>query len=387
MNPPFTDAPIRILFVAPRYHTNQVESVRALQRAGFQVNYLVQYIGPTEDHSELIPVVAPLNSLGRLLVARESKRTDWMEAMRKRAIPHLRWTWRFLQKLRPDVVVVRGPTQFMGLVCTLLSRLSGAKVVFYTQQNQPASTIKELLYQVLLDIFRAVWITPIRSDNGALHPSVHRIRYVPFVAPSANCCANLQTPKVVKVLSVGKFVARKNHILLIKALEPWLKAGQAHLTLVGEASDDNKRAILNTVKQTIADLQLDEHVTIRPNVPFAAMSAVYAASDLFVLPSRDEPAAVSILEAMAHGLPAICSTTNGTQCYIESGLNGFVFESDSMLSLRAALEQTLDNPGKLEQMKIGTKEVIRRNHSPQAYIARIQDLLKLLGVNPPNQQH
>ena len=37
---------------------------------------------------------------------------------------------------------------------------------------------------------------------------------------------------------------------------------------------------------------------------------------------------MSVLEAMAHSLPVICSDSNGTQCYIRPGENGYVFGTD-----------------------------------------------------------
>ena len=55
------------------------------------------------------------------------------------------------------------------------------------------------------------------------------------------------------------------------------------------------------------------------------------------LPSSDEPAAVSHLEAMSHSLPVICSDSNGTRCYIRQGENGYVFRTgDALESARAA---------------------------------------------------
>ena len=40
---------MRFLYVAPRYHTNQVPIIRGLKRKGHEVCFLSQYAGKVED--------------------------------------------------------------------------------------------------------------------------------------------------------------------------------------------------------------------------------------------------------------------------------------------------------------------------------------------------
>jgi UDP-glucose:(heptosyl)LPS alpha-1,3-glucosyltransferase len=61
----------------------------------------------------------------------------------------------------------------------------------------------------------------------------------------------------------------------------------------------------------------------RPDVP-----ALYAAADLFVLPTRYDPFANVCLEAMAAGLPVATTANNGAAELIEPGLNGWIGEHD-----------------------------------------------------------
>ena len=48
---------MRFLYVAPRYHTNQVPIIRGLKRKGHEVCFLSQYAGKVEDYSDLTPTV------------------------------------------------------------------------------------------------------------------------------------------------------------------------------------------------------------------------------------------------------------------------------------------------------------------------------------------
>jgi len=58
-----------------------------------------------------------------------------------------------------------------------------------------------------------------------------------------------------------------------------------------------------------------------------APEELYAAADLYVLPTRYDPFANSTLEALAAGLPVITSTTNGGGELIDPGVQGALVEA------------------------------------------------------------
>jgi UDP-glucose:(heptosyl)LPS alpha-1,3-glucosyltransferase len=58
------------------------------------------------------------------------------------------------------------------------------------------------------------------------------------------------------------------------------------------------------------------------------VAALYAAADLFVLPTRYDPFANACLEAMAAGVPVATTLSNGAAELIEPGINGWIGEVD-----------------------------------------------------------
>ena len=80
------------------------------------------------------------------------------------------------------------------------------------------------------------------------------------------------------------------------------------------------------------------------------MDKIYRNHDVFLMAARDEPAAISPLEAMGFGLSVICADTCGTKTYIEDGINGFIFETDNEESLKEKMEYFLKDTSRVKIM-------------------------------------
>jgi glycosyltransferase involved in cell wall biosynthesis len=71
-----------------------------------------------------------------------------------------------------------------------------------------------------------------------------------------------------------------------------------------------------------------------------------ARADVFVLPSRADNLPVSILEAMAAGIPVIGSRTGGIPELVADGETGLVFEAESPPALAAAISELAADPSR-----------------------------------------
>ena len=144
--------------------------------------------------------------------------------------------------------------------------------------------------------------------------------------------------------------------------------------MVGECTTEEHRRELAGVEELRASLGLGEMVVFKTNLPFPDVQQEYALHDLFVLPSRDEPASVSVLEAMANSLPVICSDSNGTQCYIRPGENGYVFGTDDIDGLTAAMDSELvEDQERLKAMGRRSYELVVSEHAPERYVRALEE--------------
>ena len=119
------------------------------------------------------------------------------------------------------------------------------------------------------------------------------------------------------IISVGELSKRKNHIVILKALNK-LNNPNIKLVLCGEG--DEKRKLEKYCKRN--DLE--------KNVLFLGfrkdVNEILTCGDLFIFPSLWEGLGLAGIEAMYSGLPIIASNRQGIKDYVIDGKTGFLFE-------------------------------------------------------------
>ena len=84
----------------------------------------------------------------------------------------------------------------------------------------------------------------------------------------------------------------------------------------------------------------------------SAMPRYYGASDVFVLPSIDEPWGLAINEAMCAGLPIVASSELGCiPDLVRDRGNGLVFQAGNIAALADALRLLIANAQLRERME------------------------------------
>lgn len=156
------------------------------------------------------------------------------------------------------------------------------------------------------------------------------------------------------ILFLGSGYGRKGLDLVLAALPDLVRARpRTRLIVVGYDSAQEG------FEREAARLRLSDRVSFlggRRDV-----EAVYAASDLYVLPTHYDPFANTTLEALATGLPVITTTQNGASELIEEGLTGTVLAGagDRESLLDALLAWT--DPERLVRARTAARQLAERH--------------------------
>jgi len=135
------------------------------------------------------------------------------------------------------------------------------------------------------------------------------------------------------VLTIGEFIKRKNYETTIKAFSN-LKDDNYILIICGRGK------LENDLKQMVKNLNVENKVI------FAGfrkdINEIIKMSDIFIFPSFQEGLPVAVMEAMAGGLPVVCSNVRGNRDLIKNNDGGFVIECTDINGFTTALEKLKD---------------------------------------------
>ena len=164
-----------------------------------------------------------------------------------------------------------------------------------------------------------------------------------------------------RILSVGRLVAKKGHRHLIEALALLRRRGyDFEVVVVGEGPERPALARL------IDERGLSTQARLLGAVAQQEVRQLYAESDVFVLPcvvacdgDRDG-IPVSLMEAMASGLPVVSTYCSAIPELITHGREGLLVEPGDVDGLSAALERLLTEAAARERLgQAGRERVLR----------------------------
>ena len=144
----------------------------------------------------------------------------------------------------------------------------------------------------------------------------------------------------LSVLFVGQVNYRKGIPYLLKAIDG-IDQEKVDLTVVGSYNDSDW-----FIKPYINR----ENIHFTGLVTFDRMQEIYELAEVFVVDSFAEGMAQVGIEAMACGLPIICSTNSGVNDIVVDGESGFIIEPGDSEILRDKIVWFINNKDKIPSM-------------------------------------
>lgn len=348
---------MKFLYVAPRYHTNQMDIMKGLIEHGHEVCFISHYTAIIEDYSYVEPIVlgySPLYRLLDFLYVRVIHRKDPTAIVFKiqHGFPPIRKLRKMIYAFQPDIVILRERSVY-SMTAYRICKKMGYPCILYNQNplwSEPVKT--DLAHRIVGKMSPKLRMTPVMGAKKRGTSIKENDYFVPFViepqkTPQERTYFDNDT---IHILCIGKYEIRKHHLMLLQAAEQLRDKYKIHVTLVGEATGHFQKEYCEQVRDYVGEHHMEDMATVKTNIPRSRMEQEYLDADVYVIPSTLEMASVSQLEAMSYSLPVICSDTNGTACYVEDGVTGYLFRDCDQTDLRDKLDKLLSDRVRIREM-------------------------------------
>lgn len=202
-----------------------------------------------------------------------------------------------------------------------------------------------------------------------------QVCFVPGVGIDLSRFENLETDRDAKrreigvpsdsllLLSVGELNENKNHQVVIKALAR-LNNPKIHYAIAGVG--DKKDYLLSLANELGVSKQV-HLLGYRKDIP-----KLFAATDVFCFPSFREGLSASLMEAMACGLPVVCSRIRGNSDLIDKD-GGILFSPNSAEACYRSIKDILN--GDMKHMSDTNKKRINK-YSVEKVVSEIKFIYK-----------
>ncbi|MDP2990672.1 MAG: glycosyltransferase family 4 protein, partial [Kiritimatiellota bacterium] len=167
------------------------------------------------------------------------------------------------------------------------------------------------------------------------------------------------------VLFVGRLVSNKGPEVLLRAIPLVLmRHPQARFVLAG---DGPLRHRLEAVASKLAIKDVVHFLGLRRDVPELMRQA-----SVYVRPSYLEGMPLTVLEAMASGLPVVATPVGGTPELLKDGVHGYLSPVGDPAALAAAISRVLDDPDGAAQMGRRGRELIESGYTWDAVVKQTE---------------
>jgi glycosyltransferase involved in cell wall biosynthesis len=253
-------------------------------------------------------------------------------------------------------------------------RLHGSPYIFRKFSGKKASFGERVLHRLELK-----WLTKVAgiSAPGRFHADFYekilgrRVTAIPN--PLAKSFLITSTPRTIPnipiILYTGRIGYVKGSLILIEAFGRLLKHfPHARLIIAGARHNSISEA---TWQATLEEAGVSSNFDQLGHVPFEELQQYYSKASIFVMPSYYETFGISVIEAMAHGLPVVATRAGALPELIQDGINGFTVETGNPSALASAMQKILDDPQRALTMGKKGQERVKREYTPEVVATKL----------------
>jgi glycosyltransferase involved in cell wall biosynthesis len=289
-----------------------------------------------------------------------------------------------LVRRKPDIVHIHVASRasfFRKLPLVVLSKLARSRIIYHHHgggfmifYNKESRYILKAIIRWLLRMPEVI-VALSEQWRGNLHSIDPNLPVIVLSNPvTVPDLVPKKTKSRIQILFMGRLGQGKGTHDLLEAARILLSKGSSfHITLCGDGD------LLYWARES-AELGVDESVEIRGWISGEAKKQAFSEADIYILPSYNEGLPMSILEAMAYGLPIVTTPVGGIPDAVVDGINGFLVPPGAPGILAARLRTLIANKSLREKMGYASREIVKERFELSKIINSLDKIyLKLMG--------
>lgn len=285
----------------------------------------------------------------------------------------LLYTRKAVSSFQPDLIVVSN-----GMPGLMLGVLFLPIPTLYVMHSYPPwrLIVPSLLMKALLMKPRYVIMTVSRFSGNMIREYMGvRNDRLEVIYNSAKL-KKISIGKALKplILTLGHIVSYKNPELWVEVAKEVIKhVPDARFVWLGDGM------MLERLRQMVADLDLGNNIEFRGYT--SDVEEYYSYAMIYFQPSKIENNSISVLDAMAYGLPCVTSDTGGLPESVVNGVTGYVCRTDDVEGYASRISELLSDQSLRLKMGKAARQRVSELFSEEVQERKIIDLYKRLAVD------
>lgn len=265
---------------------------------------------------------------------------------------HMHELTQFMEKEKPDVIHTHLYSAIYLVPYYLKDRKCAKIHTVHSVAEYELGPVHRLIQKFAYKFLGEIPVSISDSVKQSILKEYKGIKSTPLIYNGIDC-SRFNIPHIehedIVIINVAGLSDVKNQGMLIKAFAQVKKTiKEARLRIVGEGEERVK------LEGLIHDLKLEDCVElmgVRDDV-----EQLLAQADIFVLSSKKEGMPLSILEALAAGLPVISTDVGGARDVVKDGENGYIVPVDNIQAMSDRIKLlALDKAKRIEISQINRK--------------------------------
>ena len=283
--------------------------------------------------------------------------------------------YRLLRNLQTEVLICSlfHPT----ILGRFVGKLTRTPVIVNWEHNEVFGGIHRFLLNRLTLNFSDKVICDSEAAGAAFrrlfHPTSDLMEVVPIGGLDLAQYGHqeMATHPTIKIGSVGRLVEQKGYPCLVEAVKLVSdRVSNVEFFIVGDGEESNH--LQNLIKK----LDLSEKVKLlgfRSDIP-----SILSQWDIYVQPSLWEGLCITVVEAIASGLPVVATNVGGIPESVIDGYNGFLVPPGNPEALVNKILELAKNPDLRQQMGNRSRRIAEKKYSLVKMVRDIEELINLL---------